>query len=324
MNSSRLQVINQLKTSEEPSIRYSEAVSLDNENPNSSKMRNLQEEIRNSSRVQSLLSHTEGVYNKWQGAHWVLSLLAELIYPSVDESLLPLLDQVYNWLFSPKFIKSIKTINGKVRRCASQEGNAIYYSHKLGLVDERTEQLVDRLLEFQWSDGGWNCDKNPTAHHSSYHESLIPLRALIRHLKDAGKQMSKNRRNAIQNAIENAKEVFLKRELYLSASTGRIIHPNFALLHFPYYWRYNILFALKVMNEGGFLADLRCQKALKYILSKELPKGGFPAEIKYYTYSTTARSGRSVVNWGGSSKKKFNEWVTSEVFSIQKNTDKKE
>jgi hypothetical protein len=318
MNSSHLQVMNQLKTSEEPSIRYSVAVSLDHENPNSSKMRELQEEIRNSARVQSLLSHVEGVYNKWQGSHWVLSLLAELNYPFGDDSLLPLREQVYNWLLSPKFIKSIKTINGKVRRCASQEGNAIYYSYKLGLVDERTEQLVDRLLEFQWSDGGWNCDKNPTAHCSSYHESLIPLRALIRCLNDAGKQMSKDRSNVIQIAVENAKEVFLKRELYLSASTGKIIHPNFALLHFPYYWRYNILFALKVMNEGGFLSDPRCQQALRYIQSKELPTGGFPAEIKYYTFSTIARSGRSVVNWGGTNKKKFNDWITSEVFSILK------
>jgi len=322
MNSSHFQVINQLKASEEPSIRYSVAVSLDNENPNSSKMRNLQEEIRNSSRVQSLLSHVEGVYNKWQGSHWVLSLLAELNYPSGDDSLLPLCDQVYNWLLSPKFIKNIKTINGKVRRCASQEGNAIYYCYKLGLVDEQIEQLIDRLLEFQWSDGGWNCDKNPRAHCSSYHESLIPLRAMIRYINDAGKQMSKDRRSSIQIAIENAKEVFLKRELFLSASTGKIIHPNFALLHFPYYWRYNILFALKVMNEGGFLGDIRCEKALKYVQSKELPAGGFPAEIKYYTYSTIARSGRSVVNWGGTSKKKINEWVTSEVFSILKDADR--
>ncbi|MHA2401222.1 MAG: hypothetical protein ACXADU_20355, partial [Promethearchaeota archaeon] len=73
MKSSRLQVINQLKTSEEPSIRYSVAVSLDQEDPNSSKMRELQEEIRNSARVQSMLSHVEGVYKKWQGSHWVLS-----------------------------------------------------------------------------------------------------------------------------------------------------------------------------------------------------------------------------------------------------------
>lgn len=111
--------------------------------------------------------------------------------------------------------------------------------------------------------------------------------------------MPKYRRNAIQNAIENAKEVFLKRELFLSTSTGNSIHPRFTLLHFPYYWRYNILFALKVLNEGGFLEDPRCQKALTLIKSKELPTGGFPTEIKYYIFSAKARTGCSAVNWGG-------------------------
>jgi len=207
-------------------------------------------------------------------------------------------DQVYNWLFSPRFLKSIKTIKGKVRRCSSQEGNAIYYSHLLGLNDGRTEQLVDRLLEFQWPDGGWNCDRNPEAHHSSYHESLIPLRALIKHLNDVGKQLPKSRKNKLQKAINNAKEVFLKRELFLATSTEKAIHPHFTLLHFPYYWRYNILFALKVLKEGEFLADPRCQKVLTLIESKKLPMGGFPAEKKYYIFSTRASTGRSAVNWG--------------------------
>jgi len=71
----------------------------------------------------------------------------------------------------------------------------------------------------------------------------------------------------------------LELELFLSASIGSLIHPNFTHLHFPYYWRYNILFALKVLNEGGYLLDPRCQKALNLIESKELPTGGFPAEI---------------------------------------------
>jgi hypothetical protein len=90
MNSSRLQVINQLKSSEEPSIRYSTALFLDHKDPDSLKMRELREEIKNSTRVQSLLSHLDPVnaYAKWQGAHWVLSLLAEIHYPSGDDSLL--------------------------------------------------------------------------------------------------------------------------------------------------------------------------------------------------------------------------------------------
>ena len=55
---------------------------------------------------------------------------------------------------------------------------------------------------------------------------------------------------------------------------------------------------------------------LALVSTKELTIGGFPAEIKYYTFSDKARSGRSAVNWGGTSKRKLNEWVTSEVFQI--------
>ena len=46
-------------------------------------------------------------YSKWHGAHWVLSLLADLGYPEGDNFLIPLREQVYNWLFSEKHEKSI-------------------------------------------------------------------------------------------------------------------------------------------------------------------------------------------------------------------------
>ena len=169
-------------------------------------------------------------------------------------------------------------------------------------------------MDFQWEDGGWNCDKNPKAHHSSYHESLIPLRALIIYLKTE-KKSTKSHRVPLQKTVGQSAELFLKRELFISASTGESINPNFTLLHFPYYWRYNILFALKVLNEGGYLGDPRCQRALTLIESKELSTSGFLAEKKYY-YGAKAASGKSVVNWGGMSKKKTNEWVSSEVYNI--------
>ena len=74
-------------------------------------------------------------------------------------------------------------INGRVRRCASQEGNCIFYSLALGLADERTEELVARLIKWQWEDGGWNCDKRPEAAISSFNETLIPLRGLAWYAK---------------------------------------------------------------------------------------------------------------------------------------------
>jgi hypothetical protein len=38
------------------------------------------------------------------------------------------------------------------------EGKAAWYSLVMHLEDDRTKLLVDRLIDAQWSDGGWDCD----------------------------------------------------------------------------------------------------------------------------------------------------------------------
>jgi hypothetical protein len=196
-----------------------------------------------------------------------------------------------------------------VRRCASQEGNAVWYSLVLGLADERTEELAERLARWQWPDGGWNCDKKPHAVHSSFHESLIPLRALSLHARRTGNSRSRH-------AAERAAEVFLKRHLFKRQRDGALMAQGFLQLHFPWYWHYDVLFGLKVMAEVGALQDPRCQDALDVLEQKVLPGGGFPAEGKYYRVSQTRRSGRSLVDWGGASRRRMNPWVTVEALSV--------
>ena len=119
-------------------------------------------------------------YGKWDGAHWVLVALADLDYPPGDADLVPLREQVLAWLFSDDHAQKLRrcTIAGRTRMCASMEGNALFALLKLGLADDRVDALVRSLLDWQWPDGGWNCDKLPAAHTSSFMESLIPLRGL--------------------------------------------------------------------------------------------------------------------------------------------------
>jgi hypothetical protein len=142
--------------------------------------------------------------------------------------LLPLRDQVYEWLSSDRHRQSIKSINGRIRRCASQESNALFSSLTLGLINEQTQRLVHDLLLWQWPDGGWNCDKHPEAHHSSFWETLTPLRALSTYM------------NLLQDpnvitAVVRAAEVFLKRHLFKSQSSNEVINPEFLELHYPIY-----------------------------------------------------------------------------------------
>jgi hypothetical protein len=208
-------------------------------------------------------------------------------------------------------LRGIKTIAGRVRRCASQEGNALYSLLTLGLANDHTDELARRLVQWQWPDGGWNCDKNPEATNSSFMESLIPLRALALHARLTGNKRSKQ-------AAEHAAEVFLKRELFKRQRDGRVIHEDFIRLHYPCYWHYDILFGLKVMAEAGWLDDARCQSALDLLESKRLADGDFPAESKYYQNNPNAKTGRSLVDWGGTSATRMNEFVTVEALYVLK------
>jgi hypothetical protein len=280
--------------------------------------RPLRDEIRASPRVRALLSERGGdgripghPYAKWGGAHWVLAALAELGYPPGDAELVPLREQVYGWLLSKSHDRSIRALGGRVRRCASQEGNAAYALLTLGLADPRTDELVERLLRWQWPDGGWNCDKRPQAVNSSFMETLIPLRAVALYARLGGGPRA-------ERAAERAADVFLKRDLYKRRRDGKPISRDFVALHYPCYWHYDVLFGLKVMAEAGFLADPRCGAALELLRAKRLPDGSFPAEAKYYRTGRSPRSGRSLVDWGGASPRRGNEFVTLDALAVLK------
>ncbi|MHB0878811.1 MAG: prenyltransferase/squalene oxidase repeat-containing protein [Anaerolineae bacterium] len=312
------EIITRLLQSAEPAVRAKLRVNVLGQDPYSLETMIEGREVAASPLVQQLLSERDEdgriphyPYKKWVGAHWVLSMLADLGYPPGDESLLPLRDQVYDWLLSKEHAASIRTIDGRTRRCASQEGNAVYYTMALGLADERTEELVQRLIGWQWPDGGWNCDRRPEAAKSSFHETLIPMRGLVWHsrLTAAGDSGLAARRAA---------EVFLTRRMFRRQSDGSVIDPAFTKLHYPAYWHYDILCGLKVMAEAGMLRDERCREALDLLEAKQLPDGGFAAEGKYWTTAAKAGSGRSSVNWGPARVGRMNEYVTVEALQVLK------
>jgi len=314
-------IVERLSRSDEPAIRYKVLVGVLEEDPQSRKAKRLQEEIRRSRRVQKLLSERgpdgtlpHRAYRKWRGAHWVLTLLTDLAYPPRDKTLRPLVDQGCNWALD----KTVCLLEGRPRRCASQEGNALLNLIRLGFADERCDALADKLLLCQWPDGGWNCDRRPEACHSSFHESLIPMRALV-----AYAQMTGNRK--AKEAAGRTAEMFLERKLFRRKTTGEVIRPRFAAIHYPYFWQYTFLHGLKAMVEAGLVRDPRCADALDLLESKRLPDGGFPAERKYYSVLKSGekrhRSGQTLVDWGPTCttrRGRSNEFATAEALCILK------
>ena len=116
-----------------------------------------------------------------------------------------------------------RTIDGITRVHASQQGNALLVAAKLGLKnDPRVKRLAKDLVEWQWPDGGWNCDPKATGRRSSFHESLIPMHGL-------------NEYGETEAAGRTA-ELLLDHRLFRRTDTGEPIHPEWIRLHHPR-WR---------------------------------------------------------------------------------------
>jgi hypothetical protein len=327
-------VVEALLRSEEPSIVWRTRVELLGEPPTSKQIRALRDVIKHSPRVKTLLSHRDrsgrivsgkGVYAKWQGAHWILATLADLGYPAHDSALLAARDQVLGAWLAPCFYEEftatskadaykrqgVPVMHGRHRRCASQQGYAIYYLLKLGLEHERVHDLVERLLHWRWPDGGWNCDKDPSACNSTFIHTVHCMRALqlygVRY-----------RNETALAAAKKASELFLSRRLFKRLTNGEVMRPEYVRLHYPRYWHYDVLFGLKVMAEMNLICDPRCEDALDLLESKRLADGGWPAEDRYYSVSSEFKLGADFVDWGGTSSKRMNPWVTLDALSVLK------
>jgi len=326
-------VLETLLRSAEPSLRWKVRTQVLGESPHSGVLRALEEAVRRSPRVRSILRRKtnlgrpgtlRGVYYKWQGCHWALARLADLGYPEGDESLRPLVDRVLSTWLKPTYFREfsattkrggygrvgVPVIRGRYRRCGSQQGNALYSVTRLGLDDGRCHQLAERLLHWQWSDGGWNCDRSPSADTSSFMETLLPMQGLMAFGARAGAPA------AVEGAL-GASEVFLARRLFKRISDGRVIRPEFVRLHYPVYYHYDILAGLRGMVEVGRIRDPRCDDALDVLELKRLPDGGWPAESKFYRYQPQRfAAGSEFVNWGGTSSTRMNPWVTADALGV--------
>jgi hypothetical protein len=296
-----------------PALAWKVAVLLLGKDEHSPQAQRARAEVRQAPLVQDLITTCDrrhGAYKKWDGAHWVLSILADLGYPAGDEGLRPLMEDTFNtWLSREHITCHLRLSEGRARRCASPEGYAVWCSLRLGFADSRTDELVSRLLQWQWPDGGWNCDKHPEADTSSFMETLIPLRALALYARLSGDA-------GVKAAVEQAAEVFLTRQLFKRRRDGQVMDAHFVRLHYPPYWHYDILFGLKVIAEAGFIGDPRCRAALDLLESKRLPDGGFPAQESYTQSRKPQLSGFSPVSWGGISKRAMHPFVTADALYV--------
>jgi hypothetical protein len=208
-------------------------------------------------------------YRKFWGTHWRLVELADLDTPIPSVRLQAGIDTEVAWLSSTVGDPASWSVDPRPRRHASMEGNAVYALSRLGFAHHpSTRRLVEALIEWQWPDGGWNCDRHRTAHRSSFHESVTPALGLATYADLTGDA-------AAFAAADRTAELLLQHRLFRVHGTGDPIHPSWTKLHYPPYWHYDVLQGLRLLRAVDRLNDHRASDALDLLESSRRRDGTF-------------------------------------------------
>jgi len=299
-------VVRWLLETRDPAVRFLTLRDILHEDPALRAMREAQSRIGEDPRIRRLLRGQKpdggfGVhpYQKRTGAHWRLVSLVELGIGEGHPAARRAAGQVLGWLLGSAHRDNIPSVEGRVRRCASQEGNAVAVCSLLGMADDpRVMTLAGSLAEWQWPDGGWNCDRNPRADHSSFHESLAPMWGLLEFHR-------RTRDRRALAAAKRARELFLRHGMFRSERTGEAIDPEWLRFHYPPYWHFDVLQGLLILSRFGALRDSRLREALDLVESRRRPDGRWGVAPPYWRRVGGTATGSEVTSWGRRGPNKF-------------------
>jgi hypothetical protein len=239
-------------------------------------------------------------YQKWAGPHWRLAALAELDVPAADPAVAPVIaeafERVVAWLEAPGRLEAATPLDGRARVHGSQEGLAAWAAIRHGLAGEPgVARAIERLVEWQWPDGGWNCDRHRGASHSSFNESFAAIRALGAYARAVGRRTALGRDAGA--AAGRGTEFLLVHEVVHSHRTGRLAHPALDGQSWPPYWHYDRLIGLRVLMAAGRLADPRTARAVGDLRASASADGRWRSTTKRWRAPGTAATGVEAVDW---------------------------
>ncbi len=137
-----------------------------------------------------------------------------------------------------------------------------------------SQRLVQRLLDEQLEDGGWNCEA-PKSSRSSFHTTLCVLEGLLEYERAVGAAPE------VAFARRRGNEYLLQRMLHRRLSTGEVANPEFLQFAFPPRYHYDVLRALDYFRASGTMPDPRMKEAVDIVQRKRLPDGRWPLDATY-------------------------------------------
>jgi hypothetical protein len=140
---------------------------------------------------------------------------------------------------------------------------------------ERSDRLVDRLLNEQLADGGWNCEAERGSVRSSFHTTICVLEGLLAFENAFGATAP------VTEARKRAQEYLLERRLLRRLSTGDVIEPKWTQLAFPTLWHYDVLRALDYLRAAGVKPDARVDEAVSAVVERRQGDGRWLLDVRH-------------------------------------------
>jgi hypothetical protein len=143
------------------------------------------------------------------------------------------------------------------------------------------QRILERLLNEQLSDGGWNCEAENGSTRSSFNTTICVLEALLEY------ELAGGLNTAVTEARLRGQEYLLERRLFHRQSTGEAIERDregstvFTRFAFPTWWHYDVLRGLNYLRRAGVTPDQRMAEAIELVESKRNSDGKWLLEVQY-------------------------------------------
>ena len=226
---------------------------------------------------------------RWGGAAWnrgwdstmhVLMLLRDLgLDPASDQArrVLGLVRERVTWQgCGPKECDGHVFFEGEVEPCINAQVGAVgaYFGQDV-------RGIVDRLLDEQLPDGGWNCEAPERSTRSSFNTTICVLEALLEY------ERAGHGAPAVTEARLRGQKYLLDRRLMRRRSTGQVIerdrkgNGSWMRFAFPTWWHYDVLRGLEYLRSAGVTPDERMAEAIELVASKPDGEGRWLLETRY-------------------------------------------
>lgn len=138
--------------------------------------------------------------------------------------------------------------------------------------DQDVDRIVERLLQDQLDDGGWNCWAEYGATVSSFNSTICVLEGLLAWESAGGSS------DTVAAARRRGESYLLERGLFRRRTTAQIVDPRFTMFSFPTRWYYDVLRGLDYLRSTGLEPDDRCAEAIALVVGRRDNDGRWPLE----------------------------------------------